>query len=192
MFRICGGSEGKDHSHPPDRQQHHNDAFIGGAGHAQITDWSCARRGLIRATHAETPETEPPASFGPSGVARIESVEQIPPAGRFGLALGELPAGRPAVPLIRPPWCERSFTTRAQTAPRKRAHALCCTIEHRPCHACHPPNNVGTRGRAISAASTTSGSVSLTVAAGTGSSMDHFGSDFPPRSSVALSFRVTA
>lgn len=63
-------------------------------------------------------------SLRPSRVARVQSFEQIPPAGRLGLPLGELPARRSAVPLIRPAWREGSFAARTQTPNRANISRL--------------------------------------------------------------------
>ena len=71
-------------------------------------------------------------SLRPSGIARVQSLEQRLPPTRARSPLGALTTGRPAVPLVASGRREGLVAARAQIARRKRAHAFWREIGRRP------------------------------------------------------------
>ena len=67
-------------------------------------------------------------SFRTPWVARVQPLEERLKPGCPRLPLGQLPAGRATVPLVRPSGREAALTTWTENARRKRAHAFCAGI----------------------------------------------------------------
>jgi hypothetical protein len=61
--------------------------------------------------------------FRPPGIAGVDALEKRGEPRSLGFPLGELAAGRPAVPLVPAVRSERPLAAGAYDAARKRAHA---------------------------------------------------------------------